>query len=268
MEGHGTVFSSVLALRQVRATRAVAGEKRSDIVTQTLPDLIIKASQETDPGRVRTLLDEMLQHLRDRAPELWEVSADFDAILAGNPARCLVPRELTKLAIGMPLVFDGRILTMAGKPISMQVFREAIIPAKLPPVLYFGPWKEAGHYLCDRSGRHLYGDDAKRIGFKDHRLGLSKGLDPCYCPGWLPDGYKRSRPEIEGEAKLTHEAGLTILGVWDRSVDTRGGCHSTYIAIGTYDPETMTKLCTLAYERRWKLLADRVAVRIVEKEVL
>lgn len=237
-------------------------------VQVTLADLIVRANREPDPGIVSTLLGEMLQHLRDHAPELWEVSADLDAILAGKPGCCLVPRELTALAVGMPLMFDGQNLTIAGNPVAMQTFREAIIPAKLPPVLYFGPWNEAGHYLCDRTGRHLYGEDAKRLGFANHRLGLSKGLDPCYCPGWLPAGYERSRPEAEGEAKLTHEAGLTVLGIWDRSVDRRGGCHSTYIAIGTYSAEKMIKLCELAFTRRWRLLTDRVQVRIVDKETI
>lgn len=233
-----------------------------------LIELIVKASRETDVSCLRPLLDEILQHLRDNAPELWEVSADLDAIISGRPGRCLIPREMTALAVGMPLVFDGRHLTMAGEPLAMQTFRESVIPAKFPPVLYFGPWDQAGHYLCDRNGRHLYGEDPLRFGFKNHRLGLSKGLDPCYCPGWLPAGYERSRPEAEGEAKLTHEAGLTVLGIWDRSVDRRGGCHSTYIAIGTYSAEKMIKLCELAFTRRWRLLTDRVQVRIVDKETI
>lgn len=246
---------------------ALARKRRGDAVTE-LSDLIVRASRIVDRDYLKPAIDEMVQHLRDHAPELWEVSADLDAIIAGKPARCLVPRELTALAVGMPLIFDGQTLTMAGEPLDLQTFRESIIPAKIPPVLYFGPWNEAGHYLCDRSGRHLYGDDAQRLGFKNHRLGLSRGLDPCYCPGWLPDGYKRSRPEVEGEAKLTHEAGVTVLGIWDRSIDKRGGCHSTYVALGAYIAEKMIKLCELAFPRRWHLLADRVQIMVVEKEVV
>ena len=128
------------------------------------------------------------------------------------------------------------------------------------PVLYFGAYQRVGHYLRGPDGGMLPGlPDGRHTRFS---------LDGHYCPGHIPGAYqyaKRTRPECEGEARLTHENGLTILGIWDRSVDTRPGSHSTYIAEGTHDFETMRRLCEETYSDRWRKLADRVEIKLVEE---
>lgn len=126
------------------------------------------------------------------------------------------------------------------------------------PVLYFGAYEHVGHHLRSPGGRMLHVEMSPA---------LSWHPDGNYCPGRIPGSpqhARRNRPEVEGEARLTHENGLTILGIWDRSVDTRLGSHSTYIATGTHDFETMRRLCEETYPKRWRKLADRVEIKLVE----
>jgi len=225
-------------------------------------------------------LDRACELVRESAPELWETDAEMAEIIAGRPAACRLPREFAAVpalahAVGMPLMMGGGgVLTLDGEALDLQVLREALIQlgaAKLPPVLYFGPWSRPGHYLYDPDGRSLHGAAISEMGFQVDAhglLALRKSLDPYYCPG-VKEGdpaYKR-RSEVEGHAKLTHENGMTVLGIWDRSVDTRGGSHSTYIALGCYGFDTMIKLCSTVYAERWNRLTGRgVVVKLVESE--
>lgn len=61
---------------------------------------------------------------------------------------------------------------------------------------------------------------------------------------------------------------MTVLGIWDRSIDKRVGSHSTYIAVGTYDYATMRKICEMVFPQRWALLANRVEIKLVQSEDL
>jgi hypothetical protein len=228
----------------------------------------------------------MREELRKSAPQLWQVETELTDILAGRPAWCRLPCEFGRLhedfaeQVGLPLVLDATnpgapLLSLADVPLEMQKLREAMVQlgaGQMPQVLYFGPYSSAGHYLCGPQGSWVRQDDLERLGFPvantHSHLAIGKTLDPGYCPGHNPqDSYRRTRPEVEGEAKLTHENGLTILGIWDRSIDKRGGCHSTYIALGLYGFETMCKLCATVYKDRWNKLADRMPIRLVETDV-
>lgn len=127
-----------------------------------------------------------------------------------------------------------------------------------PRVLYFGAYEHVGHHLRGPGGRMLPVEMSPALTWHP---------DGNYCPGRVPGSpfVRRTRPEVEGEARLTHENELTILGIWDRSVDSRPGSHSTYIATGTHDFETMRRLCEEAYPARWRKLADRVEIKLVEE---
>ena len=127
------------------------------------------------------------------------------------------------------------------------------------PVLYFGAYEHVGHYLRGPDGRMFTAELSPAPMWH---------IDGNYCPGRIPgtpQWKRRTRPEVEGEARLTHESDMTILGIWDRSVDKRPGSHSTYIALGTHDFETMRRLCAETYPERWKKLADRVEIKLVEE---
>jgi len=137
------------------------------------------------------------------------------------------------------------------------------------PVLYFGPYASVGHHLRYQEGRMVGADQLIGQGFSAEHLrarsvyglALDRGVDGGYTPT-----AGRNDEQAEGHAMLTHESGMTVLGIWDRSIDKRGGSHSTYIAVGTFDFATMCELCKSVYPERWALLADRVQIKLVQAE--
>lgn len=102
-------------------------------------------------------------------------------------------------------------------------------------VFYFGCHREAGHYFWVPGMQYAWGVV---------RLIPWRSVDPTLCPGADPDPnvYRRTRPEVEGEALLHHKDGWTALSFWDRSVDERGGCNSQFFAEGTHTFEEMLAL--------------------------
>jgi len=100
---------------------------------------------------------------------------------------------------------------------------------------YFGCWTESGHYWRHPTNPHIKESNIERIVGDKLRI-----IDGVFCPGHVDgDPYRRSCPEVEGEALLTHIDGWTILGWWDRSVDHRSACNSNIIARGTWNFATM-----------------------------
>lgn len=75
---------------------------------------------------------------------------------------------------------------------------------------YFGCWLDAGHYFFNRSMRTER--DAHRA---------------------VPWGYGveklMPKAQVQGEAALHHKTGWTALSFADRSVDSRGNSHSTFV---------------------------------------
>jgi hypothetical protein len=112
-------------------------------------------------------------------------------------------------------------------------------------VRYFGCWEQAGHFLCDEHGRHMH--DEKVCPWKDYEI------DSKLQPGCYEDrGYWQHRgPETEGEALVHHKDGWTALSFWDRSVDKRGKCNSTFMAEGIHDFETMKKIAMERFPKIW-----------------
>jgi hypothetical protein len=84
------------------------------------------------------------------------------------------------------------------------------------PCYYFGCGQGAGHYLFSESGQHCWSRDAERS--LPIRYTVLDG-------GLLPPG----KPETEGEAAMIHVGNWTIITFWDRSVDKRGGCNSSFV---------------------------------------
>lgn len=97
--------------------------------------------------------------------------------------------------------------------------------------LYFG--------CVDRLGHHLWTRGEERVSL----LGwpkLNKQIDGGDCPKATP---------IEGVATLTHEEPWTILSFWDRSVDSRGGSHSTFLIPGRHNFETALAMARESFPR-------------------
>jgi hypothetical protein len=74
---------------------------------------------------------------------------------------------------------------------------------------FFGCWREAGHFLHDKNGR------SQHDVLETNPWGYT--LDGSLCPNYIAP-YRRSGPEIEGQAKLHHKDGWTALFImwWSR----------------------------------------------------
>lgn len=109
-------------------------------------------------------------------------------------------------------------------------------------VFYFGCWGAVGHYLWtpDRRWVRSAGPFADR------------DLDTPFCPSMTPDTRGRTpTDQLEGVAALHHRDGWTVLSFWDRSVDSRGGSHSTYVLEGTHAFDDAVRLAREAFPAVW-----------------
>ena len=86
---------------------------------------------------------------------------------------------------------------------------------------YFGCWGQVGHYLRDQHGESMgYGKASKKTGIPEEVVLNIDG-------GFLP------KDTTQGRAAIHHVDGWTILAFTDRSVDSRPGSNSAFIALGT-----------------------------------
>lgn len=119
-------------------------------------------------------------------------------------------------------------------------------------VMYHGCWVGTGHYLFDKN-RGTPRNPAFRV-WLYRAGGPSKFIDNGLswdCKRKLPG----IPPETEGVAKITHMAAdgfdWTVLGFWDRSVDTRHNSWSMFIATGTHDFDQMVALAKRDFPQIW-----------------
>lgn len=113
-------------------------------------------------------------------------------------------------------------------------------------VFYFGCHREAGHYWWRPGMRSLRSEETAGVPW-------GYWVDSILCPGYVKnEPYRRSKPEIEGEALLHHKDGWTALAFWDRSVDKRGGCNSNFFAEGTHSFDEMVKIAQEHFPEVWK----------------
>lgn len=103
---------------------------------------------------------------------------------------------------------------------------------------YFGCWGSKGHFLWNAHGRHASNEEHDSIPFSWYRLDGK----------FMAEGNK----QIQGKATLTIIDEHTVLSFPDRSVDSRGGCHSTFVAGGVFDFDQMVELSKAAFGQVWK----------------
>lgn len=118
-----------------------------------------------------------------------------------------------------------------------------------PHLFYFGPIKEPGHYLWDIRGKMLW---PSQIG--PWTLGDLDG-------SVQPKGINQS----EGIALLHHKDGWTALAFWDRTVDTRMGSNSVYVADAVLSFEEIVALAKEQFKERWEQM--KFEVRLAEGKV-
>lgn len=125
-----------------------------------------------------------------------------------------------------------------------------------PVMLYFGPWGNVGHYFYSEEGRRIYDYPHPDVPWKQ--------VDGALCPNCAPDeAWKRTGPEVVGDAILHHKDGWTALSFWDRTVDTRPGSNSNYFAKGEFTFEEMVELAKRRFPDRWSRM--KFEVRLTQK---
>ena len=125
---------------------------------------------------------------------------------------------------------------------------------------YFGCWNQPGHYLHDKTGCNLRGVGPFRDMFDP-----ATTLDTRYAPGVSALRAAGRRFDIpanqdEHETARYDVDGWTVLAMWDRSVDTRGGCNAAFIAEGPHTDAEMWMLARRDFPRivaRLKVAGDR-----------
>jgi len=105
-------------------------------------------------------------------------------------------------------------------------------------VYYFGCWNQAGHYLHEPSGKTIHAAGPFTDG----------SLDGTFPPHiHKPGGGYREILEDETIASLAYWRGWTVLAMWDRSVDKRGGCNAAFVAEGEHTHAEMWALARQNY---------------------
>jgi hypothetical protein len=95
--------------------------------------------------------------------------------------------------------------------------------------------------------------------FGMHRPEPDRTLGECRATSYFternPWGYAidgglcPKGPEIEGRALIHHKDGWTAMSFWDRSVDHRGKCNSSFLAEGTFTFEEMLAIAREKFPR-------------------
>ena len=111
--------------------------------------------------------------------------------------------------------------------------------------LYFGCWGSSGHFLWAANARQM-----------KHVAGLDGPYVPSCprrCRSYCAD-MERCQPQ--GFARLTGETERTILDLWDRTVDARGGSHSLFILPPGLDFAEAVAAAREAFPDIWARLDD------------
>ena len=110
--------------------------------------------------------------------------------------------------------------------------------SNIGPCFYFGCKKQAGHFLFNEQGWQASRSSEIELPFRYHILD----------GGLLPAG----RPEVQGEAVLVHIGSHTVVSFWDRSVDTRGGCNSSFVIPSHVDFSTAIAISKERFPWVWE----------------
>ncbi len=118
-------------------------------------------------------------------------------------------------------------------------------------VLYFGCIGDAGHYV---HGTLSHGN---------YRKALPSSIYPKIDSGFLPREQQR-----QGQAQLCKLDGWTFITFWDRTVDTRPGSNSAFLAEGDF---SFDEVCAFAADRFplvWKRITDAFPVVLAGEQKL
>ena len=234
-------------------------------------------------GYIFQFLDLAITRIKATAPDMWQVVAEIEDVIAERPASFYLPKEFVKGPLGesvgdlVSLVTEGpgAGFYIGLQPYALDDFRKAVaaLPGRVvvPPVLFHGYLETSGHHLYLPNRVCAGPESITRLGFVPDpqwrgEIQTNRSLDAGYCPGKTEDRYRVTRNPVCGQARITYEGNLTILAIWDSSGDDRPGSNSVYVALGRYEAETMTKLCEKVWPLPWnRCTAKYGPVVIVEK---
>lgn len=118
-------------------------------------------------------------------------------------------------------------------------------------MFYFGCSVGAGHYMfCSTPARTL--EERRHLSDFTKRNPWGYGVDGGLCP--------KGKDQVEGRALVHHRDGWTAISFWDRSVDDRFGCSSTFLAEGEF---TFGEMCALA-AKLWPTIWTRYKFEVLE----
>lgn len=169
--------------------------------------------------------------------------------------RAQIEAELEKVLDEMDTHWNG--MTEEERCEVDPIRKELKLIHEVMPVYYFGPLYESGH--------HLYSVDGYMASREEHDAlpWTIDELDGTVQPGrrfengrWVQRG-----PETEGEAVIHHKNDWTAMSFWDRTVDTRPGSSSTYIAKGIHTFEKMVEISRFRFPRRWGMMKFKVTFK-------
>ncbi len=117
---------------------------------------------------------------------------------------------------------------------------------------YFGCVERAGHFLWDKSlsGRSLSSEKEPSLPWNPDR-GEVDGVLQHHSDECKKRAYCGCGSSTEGKALVHHKNGWTALSFWDRSVDSRGGCNSTFFAQGDFTFDDMVQLAKVNFPSIW-----------------
>ena len=108
---------------------------------------------------------------------------------------------------------------------------------------YFGCRRTHGHYFYIEDTDHWDNKTLRPEGVPDEIISQIDG-------GFCPPNIKQE----QGPARITHLAGWTLLGFWDRSIDGRFGSNSAFLAEGDFNFEEMVNLAQERFPTVWARL--------------
>lgn len=115
-------------------------------------------------------------------------------------------------------------------------------------IFYFGCRREAGHYLWG-PGRAMWRSSDVPADFP-----CTMTPDATFLP-------PRDNPEVEGLASFFHLNGWTIISFWDRSVDSRGKCNSTFLARGVMTFDAICEKAKAEFPDVWQRFKFPIMIR-------
>ena len=120
---------------------------------------------------------------------------------------------------------------------------------KIEECYYFGCDGKPGHYLFHEGRHEVWNESKLPKDFPVRTMSLDGGL--------LPPNL----PQDQGKATLVRLGGWTILTFWDRSVDTRGGCNSSFVIPAELDFEQAKEVAQERFPWVWERFKFEVILR-------